>query len=143
MADGRGHTPGSSAFCSAIAAQRLGLQAAVVTSCSPRDPALTRLASDAGVWVKPVTSRHTTTFLNVYDPAGRRTQVLEARANDIGAGDVPDAWRGGPIVHLGPVAQELPPELIAAFPRCLLGITPQGWMRSWDDQGRVAQEAWP
>jgi hypothetical protein len=29
------------------------------------------------------------------------------------------------------------------FPYCLLGITPQGWMRSWDGEGRVAHSAWP
>jgi sugar/nucleoside kinase (ribokinase family) len=29
------------------------------------------------------------------------------------------------------------------FPQSLLGITPQGWMRAWDDQGRVEHSAWP
>jgi sugar/nucleoside kinase (ribokinase family) len=29
------------------------------------------------------------------------------------------------------------------FRECLLGITPQGWMRSWDEEGRVTHSAWP
>jgi sugar/nucleoside kinase (ribokinase family) len=33
--------------------------------------------------------------------------------------------------------------LADAFPGALVGVTPQGWMRAWDDDGRVRYSAWP
>jgi sugar/nucleoside kinase (ribokinase family) len=135
--------PGGTATYSALAAQRFGLQAAVVTACSPGDEWLLAELRDAGVWVHAAESEQTTIFHNVYDSHGRRTQVLSAQAGVLEWGDVPYAWRGAAIVHLGPVAQEVPADMAAMFPYCLLGITPQGWMRSWDSEGRVTHSAWP
>lgn len=139
----RGFTPGGTALYSALTAQRLGLQAAIVTACAPEDASLLDAALDAGVWVQHLPSEATTTFRNVYDDEGHRTQTLHAHARQIGEGDVPAQWRGAAIVHLGPVAQELEIGLVGAFPSSLLGVTPQGWMRRWDGSGRVAHSAWP
>jgi sugar/nucleoside kinase (ribokinase family) len=138
-----GSRPGGTVTYSALAVQRLGLQAAVVTACAPEDEDLLAPLRDAGVWVAAVPSERTTSFLNVYDDEGHRTQFLLAQADPIEWGDVPVGWRGAPIVHLGPIAQELPAGMPGRFPYCLLGITPQGWMRSWDGEGRVAHSAWP
>src|SRR4029079_3197157 len=74
---------------------------------------------------------------------GHRTQLLPAHASPISPGDVPAAWLAAPIVHLGPVAQELPAGITGLFPPCLLGVTPQGWMRSWDRGGHVRHSAMP
>ena len=46
------------------------------------------------------------------------------------------------FLHLGPVAQELEGELPESLSPSLLGITPQGWMRTWDSDGRVSPCDW-
>jgi len=140
---GEGARAGGTATYSAITAQRLGLQAAMVTSMMPEDEGLLREAKQAGVWIHAVPADETTTFQNVYDEHGRRTQLIKGRASTIEWSDVPVSWRGAGIVHLGPVAQELPADLPEHFPYGLLGITPQGWMRSWDEQDRVLHSAQP
>ncbi|MGA7731874.1 MAG: PfkB family carbohydrate kinase [Chloroflexia bacterium] len=140
---GMGARAGGTASYSSITAQRLGLQAAIVTALAPEDEGLLDEAREAGVWVCAIPSGGTTTFENVYDSQGRRTQRIGSPAGTIEWSDVPTEWRGASIVHLGPVAQELPPDMPARFAYSLLGITPQGWMRSWDAEGRVGQAAWP
>jgi sugar/nucleoside kinase (ribokinase family) len=56
---------------------------------------------------------------------------------------IPDPWRSAPIVHLGPIAQEVEPSLVRNFPASLIGLTPQGWLRHWNSQGRVFPCEWP
>ncbi len=143
LGDGQGSAPGGTATYSSLVAQRLGLQAAVVTACAPEDEWLLDVVKDAGVWVRTVPSEHTTTFRNLYDASGHRTQVISDRATGLRYEDVPLAWRAAPIAHLGPVAQELPVSISGCFPGSLLGITPQGWMRSWDGEGQVTHSASP
>ncbi len=140
---GEGARAGGTATYSAIMAQRLGLQAAIVTSIAPGDEGLLREAREEGVWIRAIPSDETTTFQNVYDQDGRRTQLLKGRASEIEWSDLPVGWRGAGIVHLGPVAQELAATLPSHFPYGLLGVTPQGWLRAWDHEGHVRQSAWP
>ncbi len=143
------YTPGGTALYSALTAQRLGLQAAIVTAYAPEDDALLDIAREDGIWIHRVPSAQTTTFRNVYDDSGRRTQLLSAHASPLSYGNVPVGWWGAPIIHLGPVARELPQLSLStdthfsSRPECLLGITPQGWMRSWDASGNVSQSALP
>ncbi|MDQ3704663.1 MAG: PfkB family carbohydrate kinase [Chloroflexota bacterium] len=139
-----GVTAGGTVTYSALAAQKLGVQAAVVTACAPEDEGLLAPLREAGVWVRTVPSPTTTTFSNTYDEVGRRVQVIGAQARQLSVEDVPGEWRRAPIVHLGPIAQELPTDLAGELsPGRLLGVTPQGWMRSWDEQGRVTHSAVP
>jgi sugar/nucleoside kinase (ribokinase family) len=56
---------------------------------------------------------------------------------------IPDPWRSAPIVHLGPVAQEVEPSLVRNFPTALIGVTPQGWLRTWNNEGHVHPSEWP
>jgi sugar/nucleoside kinase (ribokinase family) len=142
MAGGRVVVGGTVTY-SALTAQRLGLQAAVVTTCAPEDEHLLGLLRDEGVRVHVKQSEVTTTFRNSYDAAGNRAQILDAQATPLSHEDVPQEWRAAPVVHLGPVAQELPVGMLSMFPGCLLGVTPQGWMRSWGGDGRVTHSAWP
>jgi sugar/nucleoside kinase (ribokinase family) len=135
--------PGGTAIYSAITAQRLGLQAAIVTALAPEDSFLLDAPRDEGIWVYAAPSLHTTTFRNTYDLEGRRTQLLPAHASPIAPNDIPTGWLAAPMVHLGPVAQELPAGIAELFPPCLLGVTPQGWMRSWDQSGQVRHSAVP
>jgi sugar/nucleoside kinase (ribokinase family) len=94
-----------------------------------------------GIPVLKVPAEYSTTFENIRTPSGRR-QVIRQQASRITLEGLPDTWRKAPIVHLGPVAQELDPESAATFPASLLGITPQGWMRTWDEAGNVRACDW-
>jgi sugar/nucleoside kinase (ribokinase family) len=46
------------------------------------------------------------------------------------------------VVHLAPLNQEVDPALLTAFSGGLLMVTPQGWMRGWDDEGVVHAVPW-
>ncbi len=56
---------------------------------------------------------------------------------------IPETWRSTPIVHLGPVAREIDPGVLRAFSNSFIGLTPQGWLRGWDSEGRVHYSDWP
>ncbi len=86
-------------------------------------------------------STEATTFENIQTPHGR-IQVLHSKASDISAVDIPPAWNNPAIVHLAPLCRELDAEIINAFPNSFIGVTPQGWMRSWDQSGRVVYGEW-
>ena len=83
-----------------------------------------------------------TAFENRYSEAGR-TQFLLHRAPVLDFYQIPETWRTAGIVHLGPVAQEVEPGIVRNFPSGFIGVTPQGWMRSWDEQGKVHSVEWP
>ncbi len=119
--------------------QALGLKTAVLTSCQPDYPGLQELT---GLEVAVVPAEETTTFKNVYTPDGRE-QTIYATARRITAQDVPETWKEAKIVHLAPVANEVDPEIIRQFPNSLIGMTPQGWMRQWDENGRISPQEWP
>jgi hypothetical protein len=82
-----------------------------------------------------------TTFSNIYRD-GRRIQIIEAWADAIVPSDLPAAWVNTPVVLLGPIAGELPTSWAEQFPSSILGVTPQGWMRTWDSAGHVSPTRW-
>ena len=128
---------GGTAAFSALTAHALGLRVGIVTAASER----TSLSALSGITVISAPSEHTTTFENIYI-GGERKQTLQHQAEVISFENVPDAWRTAPIVHLGPVAQELGEELPKNFSPSLLGVTPQGWMRTWNGDGHVSPRKW-
>ena len=133
-----GSTIGGTATYSARTALALGSRVVVVTSAAP-DFDLESVLS--GCEVVRVPSETTTTFKNVYTPWGRE-QFLYATAAPLSLDAVPTRWRQPDVVHLAPLVKECDLELADAFPGALIGITPQGWMRSWDDTGRVRVSDW-
>ncbi len=82
-----------------------------------------------------------TSFENQYAPGGR-VQTLRTRAVDLELSDVPAIWRSSEIVHLAPIACEIPSELAHGFSDSFVGVTPQGSMRIWDSTGRVTLQSW-
>lgn len=128
---------GGTASFSALTAKALGLRVGIVTSAGPDAP----LQALDGFPLVNIPSQYSTTFENIQSPAGRR-QVLHHQAALISYEDIPLPWRDTPIVHLGPIAAELDPQLVEKFPNSLLGITPQGWMRAWDGDGHVRACSW-
>ncbi len=128
---------GGTAAFSALTAHALGLRVGIVTSAS----ASTSLAALDGLPVVRVPSPHTTTFENVSTPHGR-VQTLHHEAAPIPFEAVPEVWRSAPIVHLGPVVHEVDPAYASRFSASVLGLTPQGWMRTWDEAGHVSAQPW-
>ena len=119
-------------------AQRLGLRAGIVTRVGP-DATIETLLPGIALAGRP--SVESTSFENVYDGAHRRQRVL-VQAEAVTADDVPPAWRAAAIVLLGPVCGELSPGFGATFPRSLVGVSAQGWLRRVDRQRRVRRRAW-
>lgn len=133
---GDGWRLGGTVTYAAATAARLGLRPAVVTS-GPADLAAALEVALPGVPLVVVPAREATTFENVYDAHGARRQVLRGRATPLGIADVPEAWRGAPVVLLAPLARAVDVALAVAFPAALVAATPQGWLRRWDAEGHV------
>jgi len=91
--------------------------------------------------IQKVQSGNASTFENIQTPHGR-VQVIHIKADDINFEDIPPAWRTTPIIHLGPVCRELDPRIIQEFPHSFVGVTPQGWLRTWDIDGHVHLGDW-
>ena len=74
-----------------------------------------------------------TTFSNIYTPTGRN-QIVHSLAGWVDKSLLPSAWKDAAIGHLGPITDQIDPALVSAFgENTLVGITPQGWMRDWDN----------
>lgn len=129
---------GGTATYASITASRLGLRVGVVTRAAPD---IAPRSEGGAIQVVQLPSVVTTTFENIYS-GGHRRQYVRSVAVPIRASDIPAEWRSAPVVHLGPVAQELSPAPADLFPGALLGVTPQGWMRRWDSDGRVSPCRW-
>ncbi|HEV2581552.1 MAG TPA: PfkB family carbohydrate kinase [Ktedonobacteraceae bacterium] len=143
LADGSFELGGTVSFA-ALTTYRLGLVSAIATCADTAwfEFVPTRLPS---IGLAGHVCSHTTTFVNRYSGEGFRTQYLRDRADDLLVEDIPPAWKDAPIVLFGPLAQEFTPELVRSFPRGqgrILAATPQGWLRRWDDDGRVWPTPW-
>jgi len=134
----QGPRMGGTAAYSALTAAALGLRVGIVTAWGAEVP-LGRLASIPVVNHPTETS---STFENIYTASGR-IQYIRAKAPMLDYYMIPEPWRQASIVHLGPVAQEVQPGLVRHFPNALLGLTPQGWLRDWDETGRIRAIEWP
>ena len=132
-----GSTLGGTAAYSAVCARVLGRTPAILTSGEKSHP----IRELNGILIKWKTSAHSTTFENKETDQGRK-QILHAVADLLSPEDVPLDWRNSPIVHLGPVAGEVDPEIIDVFPDSFIGLTPQGWMRVRDKSNSVHFHPW-
>lgn len=122
---------------SALTARALGMRVGVVTAAGPE----TSLKPLKDIHVVSLPSSQSTTFENIYTEKGR-IQYLRAQAERIDFNMVPEVWRNASIIHLGPIANEMDASLPEEFAPSLLGITPQGWMRTWDSGCRVSPAEW-
>lgn len=128
---------GGTAAYAGLTAQALGLKVGIVTSAGPDidfEPlsALNKFSLPAA---------HSTTFENRYNPDGQ-TQIIHQLAKPLSFGSIPGEWLSAPIIHLGPIANEVDTDLIRRFPNAMVGLTPQGWLRRWDSNGLVYHENW-
>jgi sugar/nucleoside kinase (ribokinase family) len=128
---------GGTAAYSALTARALGMKVGIVTASGPE----TALDALQGVSVISLDSPRSTTFENIYIEHAR-VQYLRARATRLDLNTVPTSWRNTSILHLGPIANEMDSVLPNGISPSLLGVTPQGWMRAWDSDGRVSYTEW-
>src|SRR5262249_51781006 len=129
---------GGTATYAALTARNLGRRVGMLTSAA-FEPALIDVLF--GTQVARVPAEATTRFVNTYSGSARQ-QHIEAQAAPLCADQVLPEWRSTPIVHLAPIAAEIQPDLIEAFPDSLIGVTPQGWMRAWDEEGLIRAIPW-
>lgn len=118
-------------------AYALGLCVGVVTSTGP-DLDMSPLSD---LKVKCLPAENSTTFENHYTHKGRQ-QHLHALAQNIELKDIPHQWHSSHIIHLGPIADEVDHTLIDRFPNKFVCITPQGWLRRWDESGIISLTKW-
>lgn len=121
------------------AANALGAQVAIVTSAQRGEVVLQSLPQS--VQVHLVEAPESTVFVNLYT-GNKRKQIIRHRAAPLSLADIPDNWRESPIVHLGPLDDEVDPALARAFSSSLVIATPQGWMRTWDNEGVIHPKPW-
>lgn len=129
---------GGTTTFSSLMARMLGLRVGIVTSWGAELP----LGPLADIPMINLPAEHSTTFQNV-TTAGTRKQTIYHVANTIDLNLIPEEWLGAEIVHLGPVAQEVEPTIVRHLSNSLVGTTPQGWLRTWHDDGQVIPTEWP
>jgi len=135
-----GLRPGGSVLYAGLAAHRLGLRVGLLTSYGPDFP---RDVLPPGIEVAAVPSPATTRFALEYPPGGGRTLTLRARASGLAPLHLPSHFAEAALVYLAPVADEVAPDLVAAFPNAAIGAGAQGWCRQWDRAGTVTMRPWP
>lgn len=86
-----------------------------------------------------VAGEHTTTFENIYDEAGNRTQVCKHVAPKILPDDIPDAYADAGSFYVSPIANEVTPDLLKAVKKKsnLVMLDPQGVLREIGKDGHV------
>lgn len=129
---------GGTAAYAALTATALGMRVGIVTAWAEDLP----LGALSDIPIANFSAEVSTTFENIYTPQGR-IQYVHQVAPRLDYYMIPEAWRNAPIVHLGPVAQEVEPGLVRHFPTALVGVTPQGWLRAWDSNHQVHSTEWP
>lgn len=134
-----GYRLGGTVSFAAITALRLGRRPTIITSAAPHTD-LSDLPTEVELVVLP--SAQSTTFANVYTASGR-VQYCYAQARSLTPADVPLAMRRPNVVLLGPLVNEISGDMAAIFAQeTLVTAVPQGWMRRWDESGRVFSKPW-
>lgn len=128
---------GGTVSYAALTAKAMGLRVGMVTSARTDAP----LHLLDGIQIFNLPTEQSTVFENVYTEH-RRKQTLHHQAALISFEHVPHIWQDAPIVHLAPIAQEVDPAMAEKFTSSWVGVTPQGWMRGWDEKGSVFAQAW-
>jgi len=128
---------GGTAAFSGLTANALGLKSGIITSFGKELDTY----SINGLWLKNKFSIKTTTFKNISN-GSERSQHLYSVAEIIMSEDVPTFSHPPKIIHLGPVANEIDPEILTCFPNSLKCLTPQGWFRRINKQKQVIFGDW-
>jgi sugar/nucleoside kinase (ribokinase family) len=144
----QGDVIGGTVLDASVQAARLGWRAGLVGRGNAGElaPLLTAVAGEVTATLQP--ADHTTRFLNV-SVGDQRTQWVRALAPPldltpagVAGGSAGSAGERGPVrarvLHVAPVAQEVDLGRAAAVVEAdIVGVTPQGLIRRWGEDGRV------
>jgi hypothetical protein len=122
-----------------LTAIALGYKVTVLTTCAQDEPVRELLP---GATIHILDSPTTITFRNQDTPSGRIQQLL-ATGRHIQPNMVLQAFYSADIIHIAPVADECPWELLEVFPKGRLVATLQGWLRTWNSSGLVSLQKVP
>jgi sugar/nucleoside kinase (ribokinase family) len=134
-----GQVLGGSVSYAAATARKLGWEAGVLTSAAADFEPDRDLP---GVPVFLSRSAATTRFENIYGSDGVRQQYLISRADPIDLTPLPDEWRSPDVLFLAPVAGEVAGRTALAFQAGVVGAGAQGWLREFEEDGRVCPGEW-
>lgn len=128
--------PGGAAAYAGLLAARLGYSTAALTSFG--DDFLFA-STFSGLNIHRIPAPHTTVFENIY-ANGQRTQFIHEKAAQLTPEQLPANWREAKTVLLGPICDEIDDTFLNFFDanQTTLCACPQGWMRQWDDRGKVS-----
>jgi sugar/nucleoside kinase (ribokinase family) len=130
---------GGTVSFAAVTALRLGRRPTIITRAGP-ELDLSELPPQIDLHILP--SSVTTTFANIYTANGR-IQFCFTPAPPITVDDIPVAYHRPRAVLLGPLVNEIGPDIAALFRSPTQVVAgPQGWMRRWDETGRVFSKPW-
>jgi len=132
-----GFTLGGTVSYSSLTAKAFGLKSSIFTSFA----ADTDVTALNGIEIFRKSSDGTTTFENIDTSSGRK-QYLHHTAETLMAEDIPVELSCSRILHMGPIANEVDPEIAALFPDAFIGLTPQGWMRSRRADDLIDYQEW-
>ena len=134
----RGPAPGGAAFYASMTAAGLGWRVGLLTRGA--GPEVEECLRSLDLVVN-APSEVKTTFEMRYS-GDARTQTLHAVAPPIEEEWLPDGWDDASVVMLAPVFHDVPSSLADKFPRSLLGVAPQGWLRRTSSKGLVRPADW-
>ena len=129
---------GGSASYASLTARSLGRRVGVVTAVADDFP-FRDVFRD--ISLETIPSASTTTFRNSYHD-GVREQFVSGVAASIHGAHIPRHWTDVTAAYLCPIANEVVPDVIDRFRGALVGIGAQGWLRQWDETGRVRKKRW-
>ncbi len=140
------HQPGGAVFYAGMALRALGIPAAIITRLAAQDEAalLTPLLQ-AGAAITALPSKHTTNFINKYDPGkDERTQEVSAQADPFLIADIPAVFTQW--IYFGPLLEDdISTALIRHFAdngAYRIALDAQGLLRRAVD-GKVLTTGWP
>ena len=130
---------GGTASYASVTAHAFGKSVGIVTSWGEESDLHLGQLKDIPLFSHP--SPNSTSFKNIQTPHGRE-QILFNTANSLSFADIPTEWYPCPIVHIAPIVHEVHPEMIKQLSTSFIGITPQGWLRSWGEDGVISLVNW-
>lgn len=139
LVPGGGYQLGGAVFYSGVQGRRLGVDVSVISSAAA-DLDLSVLEPGMQAYVKP--SPVSTTFENIYDGQGNRTQYVRGKALPLLPEEAPTLKTPPTLLQLGPLVGEVASDYGNAYPGAKLCVTPQGWMRTIHPDGRVTPKPW-
>ncbi|MEZ4956329.1 MAG: PfkB family carbohydrate kinase [Saprospiraceae bacterium] len=127
---------GGTASYASLMASQLGKRTAVMTSVG-NDFEYFEVFKNNNIEVFNKPANKTTVFNNIYEN-GNRIQFIYDPAEKLFLNDLPNQWRQSSIVKFCLIADEVDFSLLNAFPNSLVGATIQGWLRQWDETGKIS-----